>query len=125
MGNLLELRSGFDQISSESSGAMDTNLTAAWQSMGVLIWAEPCLERLAIIFIIATSLLQDFNIFLLMGSLIAASSRFTFFAGLAHVFVQAGTMYNFDCSVERFLLSHCSDLFDPLKTLCILSGKDL
>lgn len=60
-----------------------------------------------------------------MGFLIAISSSFTFFAGLSHVFVQAGTMYSFDCSVGRFLLSHCSDLFDPLKALCTLSAKDL
>lgn len=62
---------------------------------------------------------------MVMGSLIAASSSFTFFAGFSHVFVQAGTMYSFDCSVERFLLSHCSDLFDPLQALCTLSAKDL
>lgn len=60
-----------------------------------------------------------------MSSLIAVCSSFTLFAGLSHVFVQAGTMYSFDCCVERFLLSHCSDLFDPLKALCTLSAKDL
>lgn len=60
-----------------------------------------------------------------MGSLIAVSSSFTFFAELSHVFVQTGTMYSFDCSVGRALLSHCSDLFDLLKALCTLSAKVL
>lgn len=61
-----------------------------------------------IIFIISVA---RFQYFLADGFLIAVSSSFTFFAG--SLMSHAGTMYSLDCSVERFLLSHCSDLFDP------------
>lgn len=80
-----------------------------------------------ILFIISPTLLQDFGIFSVVDSLIADSSSFTLFAGPYHVFVQAGTIYSFDCSIERLFLSYWSGLcsLTPLKALCTLSAKDL
>lgn len=46
----------------------------------------------------------------------AVSSSFILFTGFYHVFVEAGTISSFDCSIERLFLSHCSGLTDSLQS---------